>query len=187
MSSSTASTSSTSWPAGGVVSAAFVATAAAGAPSASENLRSLIRTLLMNRCRAASAGHGRGCGGSEPSGPLGIRAPRDAEVQLAQPLGDRAGLAVADDVAVDLADGHDLVCRAAEEQLLREVELARIDRPLGDGQSACLGELDDRRTGDALKDPVCGARGAQLAVADQEDVHGRAFSDAAVLVQDHGG
>ena len=115
-------------------------------------------------------------------GVLGHFALDHVEVETLNLLGDRANLAVTDFALVDAADRSNLGCRAAEECLFAAIQLGSVyDSLLNFKPQLVSSQFDDAVAGDAFEDVLGGGWGDQLALAHQEDVHGAAFADVAVL------
>ena len=112
----------------------------------------------------------------EPGAVVRVLAPDDAKVALLQGAGQRADAAVADRDAVDREDRHDLLTRAAPEQLVGGVELGAVDRAL-DHRAADRRrrDLEHRVAGDALEDVARQIRRVQAPVPGDEQAGARAL------------
>src|SRR5439155_23263432 len=97
------------------------------------------------------------------------------DVRVANPLPDRPDVAAADRAAVDLDTRRDLCAGAAEEHLVRDVQLRPVDRALLDGDPELPREGEDRVAGDALEDVGRDRRRDERAVADHEEVRAAAL------------
>src|SRR5579871_3002868 len=71
----------------------------------------------------------------EPSEAIGLEAVGDGEELVGDLLGDFAGFAVADDYAVDAADGRDFRSGSGEEDFVGDVEQLARDRLLDYGEA----------------------------------------------------
>lgn len=87
--------------------------------------------------------------GREPTEAVGLEAVGDAEELFPQLFGEGPGVAVADEDAVDGADGGDLGGGAHEEDFVGDVDHLTRDALLDDGDADVAGEGEDGVAGDA--------------------------------------
>src|SRR5207253_2303614 len=127
----------------------------------------------------------RSANGRQPLRMKFIVAFASVEVQILELAGHRAGFTVSDHAPVDLDDRRDLGAGAAEDHLVRQVELAAIHGAFHDVDVELLArERHERPTGDAFHDVRRYRWRDQRSLAEQEDVLRAAFADVAVLAQD---
>ena len=98
-------------------------------------------------------------------------------------LGPFARLASANDPAIERDDRDHLRCRAGEETLVGGEHIVARDRTLDDRDAKFLGNLDDDRTGDAIKRAIADQWRVKFAVLDKEKVIARALGNIALLVE----
>ena len=119
---------------------------------------------------------------------LAIGSSHQVDVRRANALRHRAHLAAAEVEAVDREDRRDLVAAAAEERLLRHVELGPVDVALDDVHAEHLGAdvLDQRGARDRLQDVAAGRRRDDAALAHHEEGGAAALGHLAVAVEQDG-
>src|SRR5207253_7063817 len=122
--------------------------------------------------------------GRDPAAILRRLAANGVEVDLAHLCCDRSALALADGAVIDARHRRDLSARAAEEDLIGDIQLGAVNLAYRGRDAAVRGDLENAGPGDALEDVVGSGGRDQDSVANEEEVLRASFAHVAILRQD---